>query len=109
MNYKDRLLHFFATENSRNWPEYARFLAEDIKWYLYQNEEKEIIAGREPYISRIKAAYEGNNDSFSCEVMYDGGGARVTAILVDSRGRRVANFFEFNEDGLIQKEWEFVL
>ncbi len=60
-------------------------------------------------MNRIKSAYGERDDSFSCEALYSGKSVnRIVAILINNRGQRSTDIFEF-ENGLIKKEWEYLL
>ena len=102
MNHEDALKQFFDAENRRDWTAYIAFLHPDVEWVLFGRSETLMIQG-------IEEAYTGNNDSFSCETLYSGvSGSRITAVLRNNHGQRSTEIFEF-ENGLIRKEWEFLL
>jgi len=68
-----------------------------------------LIAGRDAYVSAMRAAYEGRSTTFRCEAMFsDTTHGRIACLLVDDHGERSLDIFDF--DGpLIRREWEFLL
>ncbi|MDO4792211.1 MAG: nuclear transport factor 2 family protein [Buchananella hordeovulneris] len=101
----DVLAQFFAAENGRDWRLYAAFLHPEVEWYL----DGAIIQGREAYLRRIRAAYTGSATTFRAhQFLSSASGETVAVLLVDNEGNRSLDVFEF-EDGLIRREWEFLL
>lgn len=99
---------FFAAENNREWGSYVRFLHPEIEWELHAEGTK-TVCGIEQYMSAITAAYEGSEVRFSArslEISDDG--SRAAALLVNDRGERSMDVFEFKEE-LIYREYEFLL
>ncbi|WP_371177161.1 nuclear transport factor 2 family protein [Buchananella felis] len=102
---RDALAQFFAAENRRDWNRYAAFLHPEVEWRL----GGDIIQGREAYLRRIQAAYAGSSATFRAhQLLPSADGQTVAALLIDSDGNRSLDIFEF-EDGLIRREWEFLL
>ncbi|MBE6485152.1 MAG: hypothetical protein E7Z96_10405 [Actinomycetaceae bacterium] len=68
-----------------------------------------LIAGRDAYVSAMRAAYKGRSTTFRCEQMFtDTTHGRIACLLVDDHGERSLDIFDF--DGpLIRREWEFLL
>ncbi len=109
MNNKNILKRFFEAENSRDWVNYITYLHPNVEWISYNVKDSQTISGLKSYMNKIKLAYEGNEDTFLCETIYSGkAGNRIAAILVNNHGQRSIDIFEF-ENGLIKKEWEFLL
>lgn len=106
----ERLLErFFAAENARDWATYASFLHPGVEWVLVDDGAERRIVGREEYLAAIVAAYDGTGAVFSClDMTVDRGRGRVVTLLVDDDGERCLDVFDV-EDGLIRREWEFLL
>lgn len=108
MNTKDLLLAFFEAENKRDWVTYRKFLSLDVVWVLHSKQTK-TIRGIDNYLAAIMAAYDGSNNTFVCESLYQSSdGARIVTILKNNLGERSCDVFEFFS-GLIVKEHEFIL
>ncbi len=109
MENKELLRRFFELENRRDWTAYETFLHSDIEWILYHEGGSQVISGVENYMNKIRTAYYGNHDTFLCEAFFSStSGDRITAILINNHGKRSTDIFEF-ENGLIRREWEFLL
>ena len=110
----ERLLgRFFAAENARDWAAYASFLHPGVEWVLVDDGAERRIVGREEYLAAIAAAIAaacgGAGAVFSClDMTVDRGRGRVVTLLVDDDGERCLDVFDV-EDGLIRREWEFLL
>lgn len=108
MNNKQKLLAFFDAENKRDWATYRAFLHPQITWLLHSKEEK-LISGIDAYLKTITDAYAGSGEAFAVESLYESGDEnRIVAILVNSRGGRSCDIFDF-KGGLISAEHEFIL
>lgn len=109
MNNVENLQLFFRAENERDWIKYSTYLHPDVDWFLNDGEKSQTISGLEAYLEKIKSAYGEGSCSFTCEGVYPSkSGNLVVSILIDDRGGRSIDAFEF-EDGLIRREWEFLL
>ena len=106
----ERLLErFFAAENARDWAAYEGFLHPGVEWTLVDDGAERRIVGREDYLAAIAAAYDGTGAVFSClDMTVDRGRGRVATLLVNNDGKRCLDVFDV-EDGLIRREWEFLL
>ena len=108
MNNQEKLTVFFKVENERDWETYRKFISPDVVWELHSCGHTK-IEGIENYLNTIKAAYEGNANSFVVESFYSGmDDTRIAAILRNNLGDRSCDIFEF-KDGLIVREYEFIL
>ncbi|MDO5343656.1 MAG: nuclear transport factor 2 family protein [Candidatus Saccharibacteria bacterium] len=108
MSTRELLLAFFEAENQRDWAQYRQFLHPEVTWWLYGDNEK-IIQGIKGYLETIQRAYQGVEVQFRCEHMFTSrDGRRIVSYLVDDEGKRSVDIFEF-KDGLIYKEYEFLL
>ena len=108
MNTKDLLLAFFEAENKRDWITYRKFLSLDIVWVLHSKQTK-TIRGIDDYLAAMITAYDGSDNTFVCESMYQSSDdTRIVTILKNSLGERSCDVFEFSS-GLIIKEYEFIL
>jgi len=104
-DFRRKLAEFFDAENRRDWDNYREFLHPQVEWVL----EEDVIKGRERYCETIVAAYAQSASRFRThQVLEAGGRRRIATLLVDTDGRRSLDIFEF-EDGLIRREWEFLL
>lgn len=109
MRTTDLLLSFFEAENRRDWVSYRAFLAPDVVWELH-TEQVKITRGREDYLRAMREAYEGADRTFVCEYMRGSrDGRRVVTILRNDLGERSCDIFEFSEEGLIVREYEYIL
>lgn len=108
MSCREALTAFFQAENRRDWEVYRTFLHEDVVWILHGGEDTE-IRGTAAYLERIRAAYTGNNSTFIVRELWESGtGNRIAALLVNDRGERSWEIFDF-KDGKIWREHEFLL
>lgn len=108
MDNQNILTSFFEAENKRDWEAYRKFLHPNVKWILHSKEVK-TIEGIEEYLNTMKAAYKDCEDTFICEKTYqDAASSRIVAILLNNHGDRSCDIFDF-KDGLIFKEYEFIL
>lgn len=108
MNTQSILTAFFAAENKRDWDAYRAFLSPDIVWTLHSKQMK-TIEGIDEYLAAMMEAYKDCDNTFTCEALYPSGdGTRMVAILMNNLGVRSCDIFEFS-DGLIVREYEFVL
>ena len=104
-DFRRKLAEFFDAENRRDWDNYREFLHPQVEWVL----EEDVIKGRERYCETIVAAYAQSASRFRTHQMLESEDRRRIATLrVDTDGRRSLDIFEF-EDGLIRREWEFLL
>jgi hypothetical protein len=104
-DFRRKLAEFFDAENRRDWDDYREFLHPQIEWVL----EEDVIKGRERYCETIVAAYAQSASRFRTHQMLESEDRRrIATLLVDTDGRRSLDIFEF-EDGLIRREWEFLL
>ena len=104
-DFRRKLAEFFDAENRRDWDDYREFLHPQIEWVL----EEDVIKGRERYCETIVAAYAQSASRFRTHQMLETEDRRrIATLLVDTDGRRSLDIFEF-EDGLIRREWEFLL
>ena len=104
-DFRRRLRGFFDAENRRDWDDYREFLHPQVEWVL----EGEVIRGRECYLRTIIAAYAQSTSRFRMHQMLESEDLRrIATLLVDTDGRRSLDVFEF-EDGLIRREWEYLL
>lgn len=105
---RERLLAFFAAENARDWQTYRSFLSPDVVWTLYAKDVRR-ISGIDAYLDAMMAAYQGSEDTFTVQSLYaDGEENRIVAILVNNHGETSCDIFGF-QDGLIRREFEFLL
>lgn len=96
---------FFVAENRRDWSRYIEFLHPDVEWMVGGR----VVRGRDAYRDAITATYTGSDSQFrSHQVISSSDSSLVATLLVDSRGNRSLDVFEF-EDGLIRREWEYLL
>lgn len=108
MTNLEKLQSFFEAENLRNWTTYESFMHDKIRWELH-GQQIEVIQGKNHYLSRIKAAYAQSNQQFSClhyECTVEQ--ERIVTLLKNDAGQLSCDIFEF-ENGLIIREWEFLL
>ena len=104
-DFRRKLAEFFDAENRRNWDNYREFLHPQVEWVL----EEDVIKGRERYCETIVAAYAQSASRFRTHQMLESEDRRrIATLLVDTDGRRSLDIFEF-QDGLIRREWEFLL
>ena len=104
-DFRRKLAEFFDAENRRDWDNYREFLHPQVEWVL----EEDVIKGRERYCETIVAAYAQSASRFRTHQMLESEDRRrIATLLVDTDGRRSLDIFEF-EDGLIHREWEFLL
>ena len=104
-DFRRKLAEFFDAENRRDWVDYREFLHPQVEWVL----EEDVIKGRERYCETIVAAYAQSASRFRTHQMLESEDRRrIATLLVDTDGRRSLDIFEF-EDGLIRREWEFLL
>ncbi len=104
-DYRRKLMEFFEAENRRDWDNYREFLHPQVEWVLGED----VIKGRERYCETIVAAYAQSASRFRMHQMLESeDGRRIATLLVDTDGRRSLDIFEF-EDGLIRREWEYLL
>lgn len=104
-DFRRKLADFFDAENRRDWDSYREFLHPQVEWVLGED----IINGRERYCETIIAAYAQSASRFRMHQMLESEDhRRIATLLVDTDGRRSLDIFEF-EDGLIRREWEFLL
>ncbi|MGT2754192.1 nuclear transport factor 2 family protein [Streptococcus ovis] len=102
------LQDFFEAENQRNWETYAKFLSPDVVWELHGH-ITEIIRGKTAYLTRIQEAYHNTSVQFTCkQYEYNAEQSRILTYLVNDYGQVSCDIFEF-KDGLIVKEFEFLL
>ncbi|PHP53605.1 nuclear transport factor 2 family protein [Actinomyces ruminis] len=100
---------FFAAENTRDWNAYAAFLHPQVEWTLNDGSHERKILGKEQYLHEIKSAYANSTTTFHCiETMSDRGRRLIATMLVNDDGERSLDVFVI-EDGLIRREWEFLL
>jgi len=84
------------------------FLSPDVVWVLHSKQTK-TIRGIDKYLAAMMAAYEGRDNTFVCESLFQSSdGTRIVAILKNNLGECSCDIFEFS-DGLIIKEYEFIL
>ncbi len=103
------LEQFFAAENARDWKRYATFLHPEVVWTLVDGATERRIVGREEYLAVIRRAYAGVSTTFRCiDMTVDVQRSRVASLLVSDTGDRSLDVFDV-EDGLIRREWEFLL
>ena len=103
------LEEFFAAENARDWPVYAQYLHPDVEWIVVQGDEPRIVQGAAAYLETIREAYDGSPMTFRCvQTISSEDDTRVGTLLVDESGHRSLEVFEF-QDGLIRREWEYLL
>lgn len=96
---------FFAAENQRDWERYVEFLHPDVEWVI----DGRAVQGRGDHLDAIAAAYAGSDAQFRLHrIIESSDHNRVATLLVDSEENRSLDVFEF-EDGLIRREWEFLL
>lgn len=104
-DFRRKLAEFFDAENRRDWDNYREFLHPQVEWVL----EEDVIKGRERYCETIVAAYAQSASRFRTHQMLESEDRRrIATLLVDTDGRRSLDIFEF-QDGLIRREWEFLL
>ena len=104
-DFRRKLAEFFDAEHRRDWDDYREFLHPQVEWVL----EEDVIKGRERYCETIVAAYAQSASRFRTHQMLESEDRRrIATLLVDTDGRRSLDIFEF-EDGLIRREWEFLL
>ena len=104
-DFRRKLAEFFDAENRRDWDSYREFLHPQVEWVL----EGDVIKGREHYCETIVAAYAQSASRFRMHQMLEAEDRRrIATLLVDTDGRRSLDVFEF-EDGLIRREWEYLL
>ena len=104
-DFRRKLAEFFDAENRRDWDDYREFLHPQVEWVL----EEDVIKGRERYCETIVAAYAQSASRFRTHQRLESEDRRrIATLLVDTDGRRSLDIFEF-EDGLIRREWEFLL
>ena len=109
MENKDRLLFFFEAENKRDWAAYRKSLSPDVVWVLHSSRQTKTIEGIDAYLAAMMEAYRGNDNTFSCEALYQSAdGNRIAAILKNNLGEHSCDVFEFFR-GLNIKEYEFIL
>ena len=108
MATKDILEAFFKAENERGWEVQQQFLHKEIVWQLFDKETRS-ICGIQDYILTMKKAYEKSNVRFRCQKMQvSADGNRIVAYLINDRGARSLEIFDF-KDNLIYREYEFIL
>lgn len=102
---RDTLAAFFEAENQRDWERYVEFLHPEVEWELHGNS----IYGREAYMQLITQAYGNSSVTFRTHQVLESASANIVAtLLIDEDGNRSLDIFEF-EDGLIRREWEFLM
>lgn len=109
MDNEQRLTDFFGLENCRDWEKYRTFLHPEIVWTLFSTEGQKKICGADAYMEKMQSSYHGSNCTFSCMQMLSSADKnRIVAILRNSVGDISIDVFDF-KDGLIQKEYEYLL
>ncbi len=104
-DFRRKLAEFFDAENRRDWDNYREFLHPQVEWVL----EEDVIKGRERYCETIVAAYAQSASRFRTHQMLESEDRRrIATLLAETDGRRSLDIFEF-QDGLIRREWEFLL
>ena len=104
-DFRRKLADFFDAENRRDWDSYREFLHPQVEWVLGED----VIKGRERYCEPIIAAYAQSASRFRMHQMLESENhRRIATLLVGTDGRRSLDIFEF-EDGLIRREWEYLL
>ncbi|MBT2486168.1 MULTISPECIES: nuclear transport factor 2 family protein [unclassified Microbacterium] len=103
----DQVLHrLFAAENDRDWETLTALLDPAVTWFLVSGATT-VIRGRDDYVSRLQAAYEGRPAArFRVERFRETGHGRTMCELVDDVGRVSVEVFDVR-DGLLVTEWEF--
>lgn len=105
---REHLTAFFEAENRRDWETYRTFLHRDVVWTLHGKQTR-TVSGIDAYLDAMREAYRDSGDTFVCQELYTGDSeSRITAILVNNHGACSCDIFDF-EDGLIVREYEFIL
>lgn len=108
MTNLERLMAFFEAENKRDWQSYQAFLADHVQWELHSSSPL-VIKGKENYLKKIQAAYQGSAVQFTCQYFYASSDQnRIVTILRNNAGELSCDIFEF-QDNLIIKETEYIL
>lgn len=99
----------FAAENSRNWTTFRSLLHPEVQWTIVGPEAPALVEGRAAYTERIKAAYEfAPAAEFTvCRSLRNEEGTTVKELIDHHRNVSVDVFDICN--GLVRREWEFLL
>lgn len=106
MSIADKLLNFFAAENTRDWETYSLFLHPDVEWTCFGTPERNVVSGREDYITAMRQAYGDSSATFTVEHLVADEEAGVIVAELEIQGRRSVDIFELR-DGLIYREREY--
>lgn len=106
MSIADELLNFFAAENARDWDTYSHFLHPDVEWTCFGSPKRNVVSGREEYISAMRQAYGASSAAFTVEHLVADEEKGVVIAELEIQGRRSVDIFEFH-DGLIYREREY--
>ena len=109
MNSRDLMDDFFRAENARDWEAYAQFLADDVEWVVISPGRTKTITGKAAYLAAIQAAYAAEDVTFAVlRIESDDSGRLVATLLQSESGDLSLDVFDWS-DGLIVREWEFLL
>lgn len=103
------LERFVAAEHARDWQRYATFLHSEVLRTRVDGAAERRIVGRDAYLAVIRRAYEGVWTTFRCvDMTIDESRSRVASLLISDTGDRSLDVFDL-DNGLIRREWEFLL